>query len=151
ACEKITIGATGGYRMGIEALGLASHAGVAPEKGVSAIAIASLAIADLTRGGWHGLIEKSKHRGTSNVGFIHGGEATNVVTDRVTLKAEARSHNPKFRGQIIAAIEIAFQNAAKEIKSAEGKRGNVRFDGRLDYEAFLIDPKHECVQLAEAA
>jgi tripeptide aminopeptidase len=151
ACEKVTIGATGGYRMVIEVEGLASHAGVAPEKGVSAIAIASLAIADLTRGGWHGLIQKGKHRGTSNVGYIHGGEATNVVTDRVTLKAEARSHNPKFRQQIITAIERAFKNAAKEIKSSEGKRGSVRIDGRLDYEAFLVDPKHECVQLAEAA
>src|SRR5205085_6693533 len=47
-CQKITIGATGGYRMDIEVSGTASHAGIAPEKGVSAIAIASLAIADLT-------------------------------------------------------------------------------------------------------
>lgn len=151
ACEKITIGATGGYRMAIEIEGLASHAGVCPERGVSAIAIASLAIADLARGGWHGLIEKGKQRGTSNVGFIHGGEATNVVTDRVTLKAEARSHNPKFRGQIIKAIEKAFASAAREIKSSEGKRGSVRIDGRLDYEAFLIDSQSDCVRLAEAA
>jgi tripeptide aminopeptidase len=151
ACEKITIGATGGYRMVIDIEGLASHAGVCPERGVSAIAIASLAIADLTRGGWHGLIEKGKNRGTSNVGFIHGGEATNVVTDRVTLKAEARSHDPRFRKQIISAIERAFKDAAKEIKSAEGRRGKVNIEGRLDYEAFRLDPKHQCVQLAEAA
>jgi tripeptide aminopeptidase len=151
ACHKITIGATGGYRMEIEVSGAASHAGIAPEKGVSAIAIASLAIADLAREGWHGLVLKGKHRGTSNIGFIHGGEATNVVTESVKLKAEARSHNPKFRGQIIKAFERAFQNAAKEIKSSQGKRGSVKFAGRLDYEAFLIDPKEECVQLAEAA
>jgi tripeptide aminopeptidase len=151
ACQKITIGATGGYRMEIEVSGVASHAGIAPEKGVSAIAIASLAIADLAREGWHGLVLKGKSRGTSNVGFIHGGEATNVVTEQVKLKAEARGHDPKFRGQIIKAFERAFQNAAKEIKSSEGKRGSVRFGGRLDYEAFLIDPKEECVRLAEAA
>jgi tripeptide aminopeptidase len=151
ACQKITIGATGGYRMEIEVSGIASHAGIAPEKGVSAIAITSLAIADLAREGWHGLVLKGKHRGTSNVGYVHGGEATNVVTESVKLKAEARSHDPKFRGQIIKAFERAFQNAAKEIKSSEGKRGSVRFDGRLDYEAYLIDPKHESVKLAEAA
>jgi tripeptide aminopeptidase len=151
ACEKITIGATGGYRMTIEVAGLASHAGVCPERGVSAIAIAALAIADLTRGGWHGLIEKGKHRGTSNIGYIQGGEATNVVTDGVTLKAEARSHDPQFRGRIVKAIERAFQKAAKELKSSEGRRGSVTFDGRLDYEAFLIDPKSDCVQLAETA
>ena len=44
AVEKLTIGATGGYRMDVEIAGIPSHAGVAPEKGVSAIAIASLAI-----------------------------------------------------------------------------------------------------------
>jgi tripeptide aminopeptidase len=151
SADKLTIGATGGYRMVIEIEGLAAHAGVCPEKGVSAIAIASLAIADLQRGGWQGLVQKGKHRGTTNVGFIHGGEATNVVTDRVTLKAEARSHDPKFRGQIIKAIEKAFQSAAKEIKSVEGQRGKVHIDGRLDYEAFRVDPRHPCVQLAESA
>jgi tripeptide aminopeptidase len=150
-CDKVTIGATGGYRMVIEVEGLAAHAGVCPEKGVSAIAIAALAIADLAREGWHGLIVKGSRRGTSNIGYIHGGEATNVVTDRVTLKAETRSHDPKFRGQIIRAIEQSFQKAAKEIRSSEGKRGRVRIDGRLDYEAFCLDPKDDCVQLAEAA
>ena len=149
--EKVTIGATGGYRMVIEIEGIASHAGVCPERGVSAIAIASLAIADLTRGGWHGLVNKGKHRGTSNVGFIHGGEATNVVTDRVSLKAEARSHDPKFRGKLIGEIEKAFKNAAKELRSSEGARGSVRIDGRLDYESFLLDGKSECIRLAEAA
>ena len=151
APEKMTIGATGGYRMLIEIEGLASHAGVAPERGVSAIAIASLAIADIARGGWHGLVEKGKHCGTSNVGFIHGGEATNVVTDRVTLKAEARSHDPKFRQKLIGEIERAFKNAVKEIVSSEGRRGSVKIEGRLDYESFRLDPNHESVQYAEAA
>jgi tripeptide aminopeptidase len=151
ACEKVTIGATGGYRMQIEIEGLASHAGVCPERGVSAIAIASLAIADLARNGWHGLVIKGKNRGTTNVGFIHGGEATNVVTDKVALKAEARSHDPKFRGKIIKEIEKAFQSSAKEIKSSEGKRGSVKIEGRLDYESFAISPKEECVQFVEAA
>jgi tripeptide aminopeptidase len=151
APEKVTIGATGGYRMVIEIDGVASHAGVCPERGVSAIAIASLAIADLARDDWHGLVLKGKHRGTTNVGYIHGGEATNVVTDRVSLKAEARSHDPQFRAKIVAQIEKAFQSAAKEIKSSEGRRGSVRIEGRLDYESFLLDGKSECVRLAEAA
>ena len=45
--EKLTIGATGGYRMDIRISGIASHAGVTPQKGVSAITIASLAIAGI--------------------------------------------------------------------------------------------------------
>jgi tripeptide aminopeptidase len=151
APEKATIGATGGYRMVIEVEGLASHAGVCPERGVSAIAVASLAIADLATNGWHGLVVKRKTRGTTNVGYIHGGEATNVVTDRVSLKAEARSHDPKFRMQIVRQFEKAFKSAARAVKSSEGRRGSVRIEGRLDYDSFLIDAKHPCVQLAEAA
>jgi tripeptide aminopeptidase len=65
AVEKITVGATGGYRMDISIEGIPSHAGVAPEQGVSAIAIAALAIADLVDHGWHGLVRKDGKRGTT--------------------------------------------------------------------------------------
>ena len=47
AVDKLTVGATSGHRMRIVVHGLASHAGGAPERGVSAIAIAAIAIADL--------------------------------------------------------------------------------------------------------
>jgi tripeptide aminopeptidase len=149
--EKATLGATGGYRMQIDIRGLASHAGVSPELGVSAIAIASLAIGRLHEEGWHGRIEKGKRRGTSNIGFIHGGEATNVVTDRVELKAEARSHDPKFRQQIVHAIEKAFGDAAKQVRSARGVKGSVTIDGRLDYESFRLADDEPCVLAAEEA
>jgi tripeptide aminopeptidase len=148
---KLTVGATGGYRMEIEVTGVASHAGVAPEQGVSAIAIASLAIADLQRGGWHGDVNKGKKHGTSNIGFIVGGEATNVVTDRVKLKAEARSHDAKFRQQIIREMERCFTRAAKEVRNAMGKHGAVNIEGRLDYESFLLADDEPCVMAAEQA
>jgi tripeptide aminopeptidase len=151
AAEKITVAATGGYRLQIEIEGLAAHAGAAPEQGVSAIAIASLAIAELVREGWHGLIVKGDHRGTSNVGTIHGGDATNVVTDRVELKAEARSHDQAFRKQIVAAIEQAFQKAALAVRNAAGRHGHVRFHGRHDYEAFRLAADEPSVLAAERA
>ena len=130
--EKITIGATGGYRMEIQIRGIASHAGNAPELGVSAIAIASLAIAKLYREGWHGKIEKAGNSGTSNVGIIRGGDATNVVTPFVEVRAEARSHDPRFRRRIVKAIEQAFQLSARHVCNAKrqhGHRGNCRPTG----------------------
>lgn len=148
---KMTIGATGGYRMEITVHGKAAHAGNAPETGVSAIAIAAIAIADLHQNGWHGDVRKGKHRGTTNVGFIHGGEATNVVTDHVQLRAEARSHDPKFRKRIVAEIEKAFQRAVKSVVSVQGDRGGVDFAGRLDYESFSIPTKSDVVQVAKSA
>jgi tripeptide aminopeptidase len=149
--NRLTLGATGGYRIYITVEGIASHAGMAPEKGVSAIAIASLAIADLTRNGWHGLVLRGKSRGTSNVGVIHGGFATNVVTDRVEIRAEARGHDPKFRAKIIREIELAFERAAKELKNDAGATGRVQIQGRLDYESFKLERTEPSAQAAAAA
>lgn len=149
--NRLTIGATGGYRMNIVVEGVASHAGVHPERGVSAVAAASLAIADLVNGGWHGLIEKGRRRGTSNVGVIRGGMATNVVTDRVELRAEARSHDPRFRTTIVREIERAFTKAAKQVRNVEGVAGRAVFDGQLDYESFKLNLNEPCVVAAAAA
>lgn len=136
--SKMTIGATGGYRMTIDVHGIASHAGVAPDWGVSAIAIAGVAIADLHHRSWHGAIHKAGHHGTSNIGVIQGGDATNVVTDRVFLRAEARSHDKEFREKIVQEIESAFTRAAATVRNNSGACGSVHFDGRLDYEAFKL-------------
>ena len=149
--SKVTVAATGGYRLQIVVKGLAAHAGAAPEHGISAIAIASLAIAELVRDDWHGQIAKGNHTGTSNVGYIHGGEATNVVTDRVELKAEARSHDPAFRKQIVDRIEKAFQEAATQVRSAKGECGRVEFFGRQDYESFKLAADEPSVLAAQRA
>ncbi len=149
--EHVTIGATGGYRMHLRIRGIASHAGVAPDQGVSAIAIASLAIAELHRDGWHGQVLKAGRSGTSNVGVIHGGEATNVVTPEVEVHAEARSHDAAFRRRIVRAIERAFQNAARSVKNAGGDHGRVEINGRLDYESFRLEENEPSVALAQAA
>ncbi|MFM7109045.1 MAG: M20/M25/M40 family metallo-hydrolase [Planctomycetaceae bacterium] len=151
AVEKITVGATGGYRMDIAIEGIPAHAGVAPEKGVSAIAIAALAIADLVAHGWHGLVQKDGKRGTSNVGVIQAGAATNVVAESATLRAEARGHDPAFRGRIVKAIEKAFADAAKRVRSVDGRTGKVTVTGRLDYEAFRLADDEPCVVAARAA
>ena len=151
APEKLTVGATGGYRIEIVVRGLASHAGGAPEWGISALAIAAVAIADLQKRGWHGLVKKGRLTGTSNLGVIRGGQATNVVTDRVLLRAEARSHDPQFRLRILTEMEKAFQQAVKSVKNVAGETGSVQFKSNLDYESFLLKMDEPCVLAAEAA
>lgn len=147
----LVIGATGDVAIEIDIEGIASHAGAHPEDGVSAAAIASLAIADLVENGWHGLIQKGRNAGTSNFGFVAGGEATNVVMPNLKLKAEARSHSTKFRERIVREIRKAFERAAKKLKNAAGQRGGVTFWSDLKYESFALDPKEESVQTARAA
>ena len=148
---QLSIGATGAYRMQIEIAGLASHAGAAPEQGVSAIAIAARAIADLDRNGWHGKVQKEDGEGTSNVGFIQGGEATNVVTDHVTVKVEARSHDADFRARMLAEIEAAFQRAAQEVQNQQGVAGKATIDSELTYESFKLSDDEACVLAAQRA
>ena len=148
---KITIGATGAYRLTIAVRGRASHAGVAPENGVSAITIAAQAIALLQQGGWLGQIRKRGKSGTSNIGYIDGGGATNVVTDQTTLKAEVRSHNCRFRAVILQAFVKAFEQAAQTVRNVSGQRGSVKIDSHIDYEAFKLRKTEPCVQLAESA
>lgn len=149
--NKLTIGATGGFRMQINVRGIASHAGGAPEWGVSAISIASLAIADLQQNGWHGAIEKNGKVGTSNVGLFQGGKATNVVTDQVEIRAEARSHDPKFRARIVKEIHKAFEKAVKSVKNVAGAVGSVEIEERLDYESFRLKKNEACVRAATKA
>src|SRR5437763_14006867 len=64
--------------------GLESHAGVAPEDGISAIKIAAEAIAAMKLG-------RIDHETTANIGIIEGGKATNIITNHVRLVGEARS------------------------------------------------------------
>ncbi len=151
APNKLSVGATGAYRTYITIKGLASHAGGAPEKGISAIVIAARAIADLDRNGWHGLVQKAGKSGTSNVGFIQGGEATNVVTDHVELRVEARSHDALFRKEMQTAIEDAFHQAVAEVKNVNGQTGEVSIQSNLQYESFVLAEDEPCVLAAEAA
>ena len=149
--ELAVVGATGDFAIRIEIEGIASHAGGHPEQGVSAIAIASKAIADLTDNGWHGLIIKGRNAGTSNVGIIHGGDATNVVTPKLSLRAEARSHNPKFRERIVSEYRKAFNRAVKAVRNDQGKTGKVTFTADLKYEAFHMEESSPVVQHAMQA
>ncbi|MGE5191457.1 MAG: M20/M25/M40 family metallo-hydrolase [Deltaproteobacteria bacterium] len=140
------IGATGAYDLAIEVEGIASHAGVHPEGGVSAIAIASLAIADLAQNGWHGLIVKGKNSGTSNIGVISGGEATNVVTPAAKLRGEVRSHDRRFRKRLVDEFRKAFERAAKSVENDAGRTGRVRFQADLKYESFRLPESEPAVQ-----
>jgi tripeptide aminopeptidase len=148
---KLTIGATGCYRIDIEITGLASHAAAAPKKGISAVAIAAMAIADLQKNGWHGAIKKGKKLGTSNVGVIRGGTATNVVAEHLFIKAEARSHDAIFRRRILKEIKTAFNEARSQIRNDSGKRGKVRFDATFSYDSYLLNKKEAVVSFALSA
>jgi tripeptide aminopeptidase len=154
--SELTIGAIGADRWEVDVFGKASHAGVHPERGISATLVASLALADVHAHGWFGKVVKGTKEGTSNVGPFgdadgkSAGNATNVVTDFVHIKGESRSHDAKFVREISAAYKMAFQNAAKKVKDHQGKTGKIKFTSRLDYVPFRIPESAAVVKHAVA-
>ncbi|MBL8818031.1 MAG: M20/M25/M40 family metallo-hydrolase [Planctomyces sp.] len=145
----LILGAVGASNLTIRIDGIASHAGVHPELGVNALCAASLAVTDLQQNGWHGLVVKGKRRGTSNIGVVRGGDATNVVMPEVVLHAECRSHDSAFREKIVSEFRKAFVRGVKGIKSADGKSAKLTFEEEVRYEAFRIDAEAECVKAAK--
>ena len=151
---KLTIGATGAYRLRIDIDGRAAHAGICPQEGISAITIAGVAIAALEKDGWLGQIQKRGRdggKGTSNVGYVQAGGATNVITNHAVLRAEVRSHDAKFRRRLVRVFRQAFEQAAKRVRSSDGRAGRVRFESHLDYESFALSRKGLPVQVVKAA
>ncbi len=66
--------------------GRAAHAGVSPEKGVSAVQAAARAIAPMKLG-------RIDEETTATIGLINGGVADNIIPDRVELTGGARSRS----------------------------------------------------------
>jgi tripeptide aminopeptidase len=161
SASSVTIGAVGADRWQVEIFGRASHAGVAPERGISATMILALALADVKAGGWFGKVVKGKRQdakiGTSNVGPVTGGEgrpagdATNVVTDYVHVRGESRSHDAKFFREITTAYKTAFERAAKRVTNSDGKPGRIKFKAETDYYPFRMKETLPVVKRAVAA
>jgi tripeptide aminopeptidase len=155
--SDLAIGAVGAERWEVDITGKASHAGVHPDKGISSTLVAALALADIHKGGWFGKIRKKDGAGTSNVGSFGGkdgksaGEATNVVTDYVHIRGEARSHDTKFAKAIVKAYKEAFTGAAGKVLDHEGRKAKVKFASRLDYYPFKLKENAPVVLQAEAA
>jgi tripeptide aminopeptidase len=157
SASDITIGAVGADRWEVDIRGKASHAGVNPDRGISATMIAALAMAEVYRGGWFGKVVKEGREGTSNVGPFGGadgkaaGDATNVVTDFVHIKGESRSHDQKFFREITTAYKEVFAKAATQVSDHEGNAGKVKFTSRTDYFPFRLSDDAPVVRRAVAA
>jgi tripeptide aminopeptidase len=157
ASELIT-GAVGQENWEVEIKGRASHAGVAPEKGISATLVGAIALAEASRAGWFGKVVKSDGRGTSNVGIFGGkagtvaaGDATNVVTDYAFIRGEARSPELSFAGQIVDGYEAAFAKAKAEVKDHEGDTAELTFRRQPSYPPFELGKDTPVVQRATKA
>ena len=119
-------------------VGRASHAGVVPEAGVSAIQMAAAAIEAMPLG-------RLDEATTANIGVIAGGRETNVVPEACTLRGECRSLYPDRAEAQKAAMTVALEQAAARFG------GSVDIDWTFSYGAVLSDEDDALVQTAARA
>lgn len=131
----------------IEVFGLESHAGVAPEDGISAIKIAAEAIAGMKLG-------RIDEETTANIGVIEGGKATNIIPNYVSLKGEARSLDDKKLDEQSKHMVRRFEEAASKYEvTVEGKTTKGRIKANVSQEYFAMDVSDDSrvVQLVKGA
>lgn len=122
--------------------GKASHAGVAPEKGISAIEAASLAVTRMKEAGCLGAVGAYC---ASNIGTIAGGTADNVVAPECTMTGECRALDEQDVMRVHDEMDAAMRDAAGEM----GADVDIVWD--LEYKGFCLDGTSRAVQLFETA
>ncbi len=137
--REVVFASPGQVRMKIAVNGISAHAGTRPHEGASATIAVARALARLHREGMHGRIERDGVPvGAANAGRLAAGGATNVVTARAELLAEARSHDPEELARIVDAWRRAFHEEAAAVRNHEGRPATVEFDSWVAYHPFDV-------------
>ncbi|HLS24094.1 MAG TPA: M20/M25/M40 family metallo-hydrolase [Pseudogracilibacillus sp.] len=120
--------------------GKSAHAGVEPEKGISAITTAAKAISKMKLG-------RIDEETTANISYFKGGkkEATNIVTEYVEIEGEARSLEKKKLDDIIAHITNHFETTAEKF----GAKTDLKLIEA--YPGYKLQENEEVVQIAQQA
>ncbi len=125
-------------RLVVTVHGRAAHAGAEPERGINAIRVAAEGIAAMPLG-------RIDAETTANVGVIHGGVATNIVPDEVTLRCEARSRQET---KLVAQMQ-AMRAALEEAAARHG--ATVDLQQSRSYNGYNLSPEAPIVKRAAAA
>ncbi|NPV90374.1 MAG: M20/M25/M40 family metallo-hydrolase [Firmicutes bacterium] len=118
--------------------GKAAHAGINPEDGINAIQVASKAIAGMQLGRIDG-------ETTANIGIIQGGNARNIVPERVYIKGEARS-------LVAEKLKAQTEHMLERLDSAAREAGAVvEITAEELYPAFQLEAGEPALAIAEEA
>lgn len=131
---KIVTSAPGQIRLHADVYGKRSHAGSDPEKGVSAIQAAAVAVSRMK-------LQRIDEETTANIGTLSCIGATNVVQDHVVFEAEARSRNQE-------KLEAQQAHMIQCLKDACTEYG-ARLEYRVlqSYHSYGFKDDHPLVQL----
>lgn len=117
--------ACGALGFNLKVIGKASHSGIAPEKGINSLQIASRAISRLPLG-------RIDEETTMNIGILKGGSAVNVIPELTELDGEVRSFD-------VMKVEKYFNHALDVFnKEAEGMNGKIDVHSFWDFKPFTV-------------
>jgi tripeptide aminopeptidase len=136
--DTVIVGGPTHISFDIEIVGRAAHAGMEPEKGISAIRVAAKAIASFPEG-------RLDEETTANVGTIQGGLIRNGVPERVTIQAECRSLDHE---KCLRQAKLMRTALEKEAKAAGA---TVEVKESMGYKASRVPEDSPLVQAAKAA
>lgn len=122
----------------IEFIGKSAHAGVSPEKGISAIQVAAKAVSEMSLG-------RIDEETTANIGRFEGGGPTNIVCDYVKLIAEARSIKQEKLDAQVTSMKEAVEKAASKYGAT------AKFHSDIVYPAYCHGDDAFVVRLASNA
>ncbi|MDY0350347.1 MAG: M20/M25/M40 family metallo-hydrolase [Desulfobulbaceae bacterium] len=131
----VITGAPAANRLNITVRGVAAHAGLHPEWGISAITLAAQAVSSSP----HGRVDDLS---TINFGTIQGGKATNIVADQVVIRGEIRSHATGRLESLTGQVRDIF---ARTVSDWRDPRGEAR--GRPDL-TFTVEPDFPVMKLS---
>ncbi len=120
----------------ISVKGRAAHAGVEPEKGLSAIRIASELITNLEQG-------RLDEETTFNIGKIEGGTVRNAVPENTQIEGEFRSHNLETIELLQASVKAKISEFREKYPEAE-----IIDSFRENFAAYKLTADDSMVKLA---
>ena len=120
----------------VKITGRAAHAGVEPEKGLSAIRIASEIINELPQG-------RLDEETTINVGVISGGSVRNAVPENAAFSGEFRSRNLETLDLLRLQVSEVFTRAKEKYQDAK-----IDEEFGIEFRMYNLSADDEIVRLA---
>ncbi|MBI5361236.1 MAG: M20/M25/M40 family metallo-hydrolase [Planctomycetes bacterium] len=144
---EFTVSAPAKSVLNIRVHGLEAHAAIAPERGISAIAVAAKAISRLKLG-------RISADTVANIGAFKAEGAVNIVNPYAEIKMEARSADTNKLDALIKQINETFQKTAMEFSTKSGdKRITARCELKEErlYDSFTVKNSSPVCELAAKA
>ncbi len=137
--NRLTVAAPAQNIVKADITGRAAHAGLAPEKGISALVIAGQILTRLPLG-------RLDAETTANIGYLEGGLKRNIIPERAFLDGEIRSRDPQKLDDYTAQFHQVFAAVGAMYPDS-----HLSLDIASSYQSYSVDADHPTVNLLTRA